>query len=88
MYKCIHIIHVVDILLLNVQYLLTCMYKEWAQSVVFVLFLDPVEWMHMRECCGIILPLSMRNSIQCGSLFLALKWVVTRSKKERSRQDL
>lgn len=60
MYKCIHIIHVVDILLLNVQYLLTCMYKEWAQSVVFVLFLDPVEWMHMRECCGIILPLSMK----------------------------
>ena len=41
MYKCIHIIHVVDILLLNVQYLLTCMYKEWAESVVFVLFLDP-----------------------------------------------
>ena len=28
MYQCIHIIHVVDILLLNVQYLLTRMYKE------------------------------------------------------------
>jgi len=58
-YKCIHIIHGVDILLLNVQYLLTCMYKDERKVLFLFSSLTLVEWMHMRECCDIILLVSM-----------------------------
>lgn len=59
MYKCIHIIRVVDILLLNVQYLRVCIRNEHKVLLLFS-SLTLVEWMDMRECCGIILPLSMK----------------------------
>ena len=58
-YKCIHIIHGVDILLLNVQCLLTCMYKDERKVLFLFSSLTLVEWMHMRECCDIILLVSM-----------------------------